>query len=54
MKSSVVILKLSEYDATLLQKMIKEGWATEFEKKMYYNTYSLNEQDQADSVASYI
>lgn len=54
MKSSIVVLKLSKDDVLKLQQMVKDGRATDFEKKMYYSTYELNEQDQSDSVTSYL
>lgn len=54
MKEYVAILKLSKEETENLAQMVKEGSATEFEKKLYYSTYNLSSSDRQETVQSYI
>ena len=54
MKKNVCIVVLSDEEVEHLQKMVREGWATDIESKMYYHVYNLNEQDLEESVNSWI
>jgi hypothetical protein len=50
----IAILKLSNEEVKQLQEMVNNGWATEWEVKLYRHVYNLSEQDVNEPVKSFI
>jgi hypothetical protein len=50
----IAIIKLSDEEVKQLQEMVNNGWATDFETKLYYHIYNLSLQDAESTVNSFI
>ena len=51
---NIIVLKLSKEEYLKLLEMVNNGWATDFEKLIYFHCYGLSVQDQNTTIASFI